>query len=41
MGCPLACVQVAEYKYEMERMTKEMADLKKKWFDSKKREQVG
>lgn len=32
--------QVAEYKYEIERLTKELAALKTKYFESKKREQL-
>lgn len=31
---------MAEYKHEMERLGKEMDELKRKWFDAKKREQV-
>jgi hypothetical protein len=32
--------QVAEYKYDIERLTKELAGLKTKYFESKKREQL-
>lgn len=32
--------QVAEYKYEIERLTRELATLKKKYFETKKREQL-
>jgi hypothetical protein len=30
---------VAGYKYEIERLTSELADLKRRWFDAKRREQ--
>ncbi len=30
--------QVAEYKYEIDRLTRELADLKRRWFDAKTRE---
>ena len=30
--------QVAEYKYEIERLTRELSDLKRKYFELKKRE---
>jgi hypothetical protein len=33
-------VQVAEFKYEIERLTRELAGLKKKYFEAKKREQL-
>lgn len=32
--------QVAEYKYEIERLSRELGNLKKKYFDTKKREQL-
>lgn len=32
--------QVAEYKYEIERLTRDLAGLKKKYFETKKREQL-
>uniref|UniRef100_A0A383VEV0 Cilia- and flagella-associated protein 58 central coiled coil domain-containing protein n=1 Tax=Tetradesmus obliquus TaxID=3088 RepID=A0A383VEV0_TETOB len=32
--------QVAEYKYEIERLTRELAGLKKKYYQAKKREQL-
>lgn len=32
--------QVAEYKYEIERLSRDLADLKKKYFETKKREQL-
>lgn len=32
--------QVNEYKYEIERLGRELVDLKKKYFDAKKREQL-
>lgn len=32
--------QVVEYKYEIERLTRELAGLKKKYFEAKKREQL-
>ncbi|KAI8476303.1 MAG: flagellar associated protein [Monoraphidium minutum] len=31
--------QVAEYKYEIERLSRELGDLKKRWFEAKRREQ--
>jgi hypothetical protein len=37
---PATAVQVAEYKYEIERLTRELAGLKKKYFEAKKREQL-
>lgn len=30
---------MAEYKYEIERLSRELADLKRRWFDAKRREQ--
>lgn len=32
--------QVAEYKYEIERLMRELAGLKQKWFEAKKRSQL-
>jgi hypothetical protein len=31
--------QVAEYKYEIERLTAQLAELKRRWFEAKRREQ--
>lgn len=41
-GCRLRLfsAQVAEYKYEIERLTRELAGLKKKYYEAKKREQL-
>ncbi|GBF96803.1 flagellar associated protein [Raphidocelis subcapitata] len=36
---PLPGRFVAGYKYEIERLTHELADLKRRWFDAKRREQ--
>lgn len=33
-------VQVNEYKYEIERLVRELTDMKKKYYDNKRREQV-
>ncbi|KIZ06593.1 Coiled-coil domain-containing protein [Monoraphidium neglectum] len=35
----MAQAQVAEYRYEIERLAKELGELKKRWFDAKRREQ--
>ncbi len=32
--------QVMEYKYEIERLTRELQDSKRKYFEQKRREQV-
>jgi hypothetical protein len=33
--------QVAEHKYEIERLLKELAEVKRKYFEHKRREQAG
>jgi hypothetical protein len=33
-------MQVNEYKYEIERITRELQDIKTKYFEQKRREQV-
>ena len=33
-------VQVSEYKYEIDRLNKELTELKRKYFEGKKREQL-
>lgn len=39
---PTSCppLQVNEYKYEMERITRELQDAKRKHYEHKRREQV-
>ena len=32
--------QVTEYKYEIERLSRELADVKRKFFEQKRREQL-
>ena len=36
---PLAAPQASEYKYEIARITKELREVKKKFFEQKRREQ--
>lgn len=36
---PNLLFKVAEYRYEIERLAKELGELKKRWFDAKRREQ--
>ena len=35
-----APVQVNEYKYEIERLMRELADMKRRYFEQKRREQA-
>lgn len=39
IGSPFHRTQVAEYKYEIERLSRELSELKRRWFEAKKREQ--
>ena len=32
--------QISEYKFEIERLAREMQDMKKRYFEQKKREQL-
>lgn len=34
-----ACLAVNEYKFEIERLTRELQDVKKKYFEAKRRDQ--
>jgi hypothetical protein len=33
-------IQVAEYRYEIERLNRELMDLKRRYFEAKRREQL-